>query len=78
MCCRGEGEMLETQVKLSIKRGLLRLFGLGRYHGPVIDPEGLVWDCKPAINPESCEIEEDAVSWVGEKIKKQKVKSVSS
>ena len=44
MCFRGEGEMLEAQVKRSIKRGLLRLFGLGRYHGPVIDPEGLVWD----------------------------------
>ena len=78
MCFRGENEMLETQEKLSIKRGLLRLFGLGRYYGPVIDPEGLVWDCKPAIDPESCEIEENAVSWVEEEVKKQKVESVSS
>ena len=36
----GVEEMLETQVKIAIKCGLLHVFGL-------------VWDYEPAIDPES-------------------------
>ena len=46
----GEEQMLETQAKISIKRGLFFVSGLVWDCGLTIDLEELVWDCKPVID----------------------------
>ena len=60
----GEKEVLESQAKNSIKRGLLHAFKLVWDCGSTIGPEELAWDSKPAIDSKNFEIEEDVVSWV--------------